>query len=205
MAQPQSLLAMAGAPLEPSPWDKAALVLIDAQMEYVEGKLPLHGIKPALHEAARVLDLAREKGAPVIHVVHHGRPGGALFNPDGPLSKIAPEVAPAKGEVIIPKGMPNSFAKTELQKTLEGTGRKEIVVVGFMTHMCVSATVRAALDLGYRTTVVADATATRDLPDPLCAPESHSVQKAETVHRATLAALADRFAIVVRNARAWER
>jgi hypothetical protein len=65
--------------------------------------------------------------------------------------------------------------------------------------------VRAALDLGYRTTVVADATATRDLPDPLMCPESYGVQKAETVHRATLAALADRFAIVVRNARAWER
>ena len=52
MAQPQSLLAMAGAPLDPSPWDKAALVLIDAQMEYVEGKLPLPGVKAALQEAA---------------------------------------------------------------------------------------------------------------------------------------------------------
>lgn len=203
MAQPQSLLAMAGAPLDPSPWDKAALILIDAQLEYVEGKLPLSGVTPALQEAARVLDMARRQGAPVIHVVHHGRPGGALFDPDGKLSKIAPEVAPKDGETIIAKGLPNAFAKTDLQKTIDATGRKELVVVGFMTHLCVSATVRSALDLGYRTTVVADATATRDLPDPLCAPESHSVQKAESVHRATLAALADRFAIVVRNARAW--
>jgi nicotinamidase-related amidase len=203
MAQPQSLLAMAGAPLEPSPWDKAALVLIDAQLEYVEGKLPLSGVKPALEEAARVMALARKQGAPVIHVVHHGRPGGALFDPNGKLSQIAPEVAPQSGEAVIPKGLPNAFTKTDLQKTIDATGRKELVVVGFMTHLCVSATVRAALDLGYRTTVVADATATRDLPDPLCAPESHAVQRAETVHRATLAALADRFAIVVRNARAW--
>jgi nicotinamidase-related amidase len=203
MGQPQSLLAMAGAPLDPSPWDKAALVLIDAQMEYVDGRLALPGVKAALDEAARVLDLARRQGAPVVHVVHHGRPGGAMFDPNGPSSKIAPEVAPGTGEPIIAKGLPNAFAKTELQKTLEATGRKELVVVGFMTHLCVSATVRAALDLGYRTTVVADATATRDLPDPLMCPEAHGVQKAETVHRATLAALADRFAIVVRNARAW--
>jgi nicotinamidase-related amidase len=203
MPQPQSLLAMAGAPLNPSPWDKAALVLIDAQLEYVEGRLPLSGIWPALQEAARVLDLARRQGAPVIHVVHHGRPGGAMFDPDGKLSKIAPEVAPRDGEMIIAKGLPNAFAKTELQKTIDATGRKELVVVGFMTHLCVSATVRSALDLGYRTTVVADATATRDLPDPLVAPEAQGVQKAESVHRATLAALADRFAIVVRNARAW--
>jgi nicotinamidase-related amidase len=203
MVQPQSLLAMAGAPLDPSPWDKAALVLIDAQMEYVEGKLALPRVRPALEEAARVLDLARQQGAPVIHIVHHGKPGGALFDPNGPLSKIAPAVAPRSGETIIAKGLPNAFAKTDLQKSIEATGRKELVVVGFMTHMCVSATVRAALDLGYRTTVVADATATRDLPDPLVCPEAHGVQKAETVHRATLAALADRFAIVVRNARAW--
>lgn len=203
MAQPQSLLAMAGAPVHPSPWDKAALVLVDAQMEYVEGKMVLPGIKPALDEAARVLELARKEGAPVFHIVHHGRPGGALFNPEGPLSKIAPEVAPIAGESIIAKTLPNAFAKTDLQKSIEATGRKELVVVGFMTHMCVSATVRAALDLGYRTTLVADATATRDLPDPLVCPEAQGVQKAEMVQRVTLAALADRFAIVVRNARAW--
>jgi nicotinamidase-related amidase len=205
MAQPQSLLAMAGASLDPSPWDKAALVLIDAQLEYVRGRLVLPGVMPALQEAARVLELARAKDAPVIHIVHHGRPGGALFDPNGPMSQIAPEVAPMAGEPVIPKGLPNAFARTDLQKTLEATGRKELVVVGFMTHMCVSSTVRAALDLGYRTTVVADATATRDLPDPMVCPESHGVQPAETVHRATLAALADRFAIIVPNARAWER
>ena len=205
MAEPQSLLAMAGAPLDPSPWDKAALVLIDAQMEYVEGRLRLPGVVPALQEAARVLELAREQGAPVIHIVHHGRPGGALFDPNGPMSKIAPQGAPASGEPIIAKSLPNAFAKTDLQKTLEATGRKELVVVGFMTHMCVSSTVRAALDLGYRTTDVAAATPPRDQPDPMMCPESHGVQPADTVHRATLAALADRFAIVVPNARAWER
>lgn len=195
---PKTLLQMAGAPLDPSPWDKAALVLIDAQREYVDGGLALPGVKPALAEAARVLDLARRNAAPLVHVVHHGRPGGALFDPNGPMSAIAQEVAPRPGETVIAKGLPNAFAKTALQDALQASGRKELVVVGFMTHMCVSATVRAALDLGYRTTVVANATATRDLPDPL-----GGVQPAEAVHRATLAALADRFAVVVRGADAW--
>ena len=36
-----------------------------------------------------------------------------------------------------------------------------------MTNMCVSSTARAALDLGYKATVAADAAATRDLPDPM--------------------------------------
>jgi nicotinamidase-related amidase len=61
--------------------------------------------------------------------------------------------------------------------------------------MCVSATTRAALDLGYRSTVIANATATRDLPDPCSA----DVIPASTIFRGTLAALADRFAVVIKD------
>lgn len=73
---------------------------------------------------------------------------------------------------------------------------KNEFVVGYMTHMCVSSTVRAALDRGYRTTVVANATATRDLPDG-----SGGAVSAQDVQRASLAALADRFAAVVKTAK----
>jgi len=61
--------------------------------------------------------------------------------------------------------------------------------------MCVSATTRAALDLGYRVTLVANAIATRALPNPL----GGETIPARTIHEATLAALADRFSIVVEN------
>jgi nicotinamidase-related amidase len=198
MSAPKSLLEMSGAPRHPSAWDKAALVLIDQQREYVDGLLPLQGVQAAIAETAKVLELARKAGAPIIHVVHHGRPGGALFNPDSPMSAIVPELTPRAGETVVPKSMPNSFTKTNLAELLKASGRTEMVVTGFMTHMCVSATVRSAVDHGYRVTLVANAAATRDLPDPL-----GGVQSAATVHRATLAALADRFAIVVPDAKAW--
>jgi nicotinamidase-related amidase len=61
-----------------------------------------------------------------------------------------------------------------------------------MTHMCVSSTARAALDLGYRTTVVSDGSATRALPSPI----DGSAIPGEAVHQAALAELADRFSIV---------
>jgi nicotinamidase-related amidase len=198
MAAPKTLLEMSGAPRHPSAWDKAALVLIDQQREYVDGALPLPGVQAAIAETAKVLELARKAGAPIIHVVHHGRPGGGLFNPEGPMAAIVPELTPRAGETVLPKSMPNSFTKTNLAELLKASGRTEIVVTGFMTHMCVSATVRSAVDHGYRVTLVANAAATRDLPDPL-----GGVQSAATVHRATLAALADRFAIVVADAEAW--
>lgn len=198
MSEPKTLLALAGAPLTPSPLDKAVLVLVDAQREYTEGALPLSGVDAAVAEAGRLLALARQAGTPVFHVVHHGKPGGALFDPEGPLSAIVPALAPFDGKAVVVKRLPNAFAGTDLEAHIRATRRTELIVAGFQTHMCVSSTVRAALDLGWRTTVVDAASATRDLPDPL-----GGVIPADTVHRATLAALADRFAVVVKDSAAW--
>ena len=61
--------------------------------------------------------------------------------------------------------------------------------------MCVSASVRAALDLGYRSTLVSGAAATCDLPTP-----SDGVIDAASLHDASLAAIADRLAIIVKSA-----
>lgn len=197
-ATPKTLLALAGAPATPSPLDSAALVLIDAQREYTEGALPLTGVEAAVAEAARLLEMARKAGVPVFHIVHHGKPGGGLFNPEGPLSGIVTPLSPLDGEAVVAKHLPNAFAGTDLDARIRATGRKELIVAGFQTHMCVSSTVRAALDLGWRTTVVDAASATRDLPDG-----AGGVIPADALHRASLAALADRFAVVVKDSRAW--
>jgi nicotinamidase-related amidase len=196
MTEPKSLMQLAELPLDPSRFENAALILIDAQREYTEGALVLDHIAAAVAEARKVLDLARAKGAPVFHIVHHGPAGGAIFASDGPLAEIVPELAPLAGEAIVVKTLPNSFAGTGLAEKIAATGRKELIVVGFMTHMCVSTTVRAALELGFRTTVVANACATRPLP------VLGGVVDAATLHRAELAALADRFAIVAEDAAA---
>jgi nicotinamidase-related amidase len=192
MSAPKTLLAMAGAPSTPPLLAESAVVVIDAQNEYVEGPLALPGVGPALTEIAALLQRARKAGTPIIHVRHLGRAGG-LFDPDAPRGAIADAVMPAAGEVVIGKKLPNAFAGTELASALEKTGKRNIVVAGFMTHMCVSSTVRAALDLGYRSIVPAAATATRDLPDPV----SGKIVPAAALQSASLAALSDRFATVV--------
>jgi nicotinamidase-related amidase len=198
MTPPRTLLSMAGLPAHPAPLQHAALVIVDAQQEYTSGNLPLAGVDAAVAEAARLLELARRHGTPVIHVVHHSPAGSPLFNPEGPGSAIIPAVAPRDGEPVVVKGVPNAFAGTDLHARLQATGRTELIVAGFMTHMCVSTTVRAALDLGYRSTVVAAATATRDLPGP-----TGGVVPAAELQRTELAALADRFAVVVKDCGAW--
>ena len=195
MSTPKTLLQMAGAPLEPSRFSESAVVIIDAQNEYVNGKLPLVGVNPALDNIAIILKAARAAGSPVIHVQHKGRAGG-LFDPGADAFKLAPQAASAPGEAIVEKPLPNAFAQTNLQDLIAKTGKKQLIVAGFQTHMCISSTARAALDLGYRTTVVADAAATRDLPDPT----GGTALPAAELHRAALAGLADRFAIVAKLA-----
>ncbi|WP_448202621.1 cysteine hydrolase family protein [Azospirillum sp. sgz302134] len=197
MTEPKSLFALAGAPVHPSPLDKAVLVLIDMQREYTDGRLPLTGVEAAVAEGARLLTLARKAGVPVIHIVHQGKPGG-LFDLDGPMGAIIPAVAPVEGEPVLAKRLPNSFAGTELEAKARATGRSELILAGFMTHNCVDSTARAALDLGWRTTVVAGATATRDLPDPL-----GGIVKAAEIQRAVLTGLSDRIAVVVPDAGVW--
>lgn len=194
MSTPRTLLAMAGVDSRPHAWNSSVLLLIDMQNEYRSGRLRLPGVEPALAEAVRLLERARMQGVPVIHVQHEGRAGGA-FDPDSEAFALADPVAAAPEETRVVKRLPNAFAGTGLADTMEGLGRKNLIVGGFMTHMCVSSTVRAALDLGYGSTVVAGACATRDLPDG-----AGGIVAADQLHRAELAALADRFAIVVPDA-----
>ncbi|MCZ7658063.1 MAG: cysteine hydrolase [Xanthobacteraceae bacterium] len=190
--RPKTLLEMAGVSPVPARLGEAAVVVIDAQHEYLDGAVPLSGVTPALDEIGRLLARARAQRTPIIHVVHHGRPGG-LFAPGSAGAEIAPPASPAPGEAVIGKGLPNAFASTDLADRLHALKRPSLVLVGFMTHMCVEATARAAIDLGFKATVVASATATRDLPDPA----GSGVIPAAEVQRNALAALADRFATVV--------
>ncbi len=190
MSNPKTLLQMAGADPAPAPLSESTLVVIDAQMEYVDGALPLTGVGPAMEALARLIARARSDGGQIVHVVHEGKPGG-LFDLDGSGGQVAPEAQPAGNEPIVRKTVPCAFANTDLQERLQGIGRQSLIFAGFMTHMCVSTSARAALNLDYRITVTSDAAATRDLPDPF-----GGVIAADTVHRASLAALGDRFAAI---------
>ena len=74
-----------------------------------------------------------------------------------------------------------------------------MILAGFMTHNCVTATARSAEDYGIRTTIVAAATASRALPDSL----SGQIIPADVVQASALAALADRTSVIVQDAGAF--
>ena len=97
---------------------------------------------------------------------------------------------------MIVKQFPDAFVQTELHDRLQAGSAHNLLLAGFMTHMCVNSTARGAFNLGYAPTVVAGATATRALPGPT------GDIPAATLQAASLAAIADLFGIVVPNSSA---
>jgi nicotinamidase-related amidase len=193
MTAAKTLLQLAGVDLAPAKVTDACLILIDLQNEYLNGPIAVTDADAAIANASRLLTTARSSGAPVIHVAHKGRPGG-LFDRSAERGQIVPALAPLPAEPVVEKGLPNAFAGTDLQARLDAIGRKNLVLAGFMTHMCVSSTARAGLELGYRLTIPADSCATRDLPDG-----RGGVVPARTIHNVALVELSDRFAVIARD------
>lgn len=191
-----TMLQMSGMAATPATMADGVLLIIDAQREYTDGLLPLSGVDAAVDALAGLLEKARKAGAPVVHIRHKGSATGKAFNPTLSGFEIVKQLTPRDGETIVDKGLPNAFAGTELAKHLTASGRKNLIVGGFMTHMCVSATVRSATDHGYMSTIAADTVATRDLPDAT----GGTTIAADAINKITLAALSDRFAWVVPKA-----
>ncbi len=189
-----TLRELSSLPSTPSSLGDSVLVMIDCQNTYRTGTMALVGVEPALVEARALLDRARAAGTPIVHVQHDAGPG----SPNDlatELGAIADVVAPAHGEPIVVKAYPNAFVGTDLEARLAALGRKQLILAGFMTHMCIDSTARGAFNLGYGATVVDAATATRDLPG-----SGGTVVSAAALHAASLAALGDLFAVVVPRA-----
>ncbi|WP_227815135.1 cysteine hydrolase family protein [Nitrogeniibacter aestuarii] len=194
MTKRTTLRNVAGLPDAIPALGDCALVLVDCQQTYREGLMQLAGVEDALAEAAHVLQRARALDCPVFHIQHDAGPGSP-YDIRERIGAIADPVAPGAGEPVIVKHLPNAFIGTDLEKHIAATGRKDVIIVGFMTHMCINSTARGAFNLGLNPIVVATATATRDLPGP----DGQTVPAA-LLQQASLAALGDLFARVVPTA-----
>ncbi len=186
-----TLRELASLPAAPPRLADSALILIDCQNTYTQGTMELDGVQAALEQTAQLLDRARSAGIPIIHIQHSDGPG-SLYDVEGESGAIVAAVAPREGEPVVVKQFPNSFVQTDLDDRLKALDASNLVLAGFMTHMCVNSTARGAFNLGYAPTVVAAATATRTLAGPDSAPVPAAVMQS-----ASLAAMSDLFAVVV--------
>lgn len=193
MSTPSTLINLAGGQFGSVDWSNCAIVFIDYQNEYVDGALPLGeaGAK-AVANARLLLEKARKEAVPVFHVAHHGEDNGNIFDPLSSKVNFIEDVKPLDSEKTITKKHPNAFHDTPLQELLKATGKQQVIFAGFMSHMCVSSSVRAAFDIGLESFVCHDACATRDLPDA-----KGSAITADIMHDTAMAALQDMFATLL--------
>jgi nicotinamidase-related amidase len=172
---------------------KEALLLIDIQSDYFPGgRMELAGMGDAAKKAAVLLKAFRTAGKPIFFIRHlSARPGAAFFIPGTSGADIHASIQPLPEETVIEKHFPNSFFQTELLSRLKEADVTNLVVCGAMSHMCIDTTVRAAKELGYTSTLITDACATRDLKF------EDELLPACTVHATFMAALEGMFATVM--------
>jgi len=109
------------------------------------------------------------------------------------IGRIVDRVAPRDGETVIVKNAPNAFVGTDLDDRL--APGSNLVLAGFMTHMCINSTARGAFSLGHHPAVVAGTTATRSLPGV-----DGTEVSAAALQATSLAAIQDLFGVVVQKA-----
>lgn len=86
-------------------------------------------------------------------------PGRAIrppFHKEGREAEIAPELAAAPGDVVIPKNRWNAFFQTNLDLQLRARGIDTVVIAGGSTDVGIASTVFAARDADYGIVVVSD-------------------------------------------------
>lgn len=187
----KTLREIVGLGLAPAPLKDAALIMIDCQNTYRTGVMQLTGVEDAILEARRLLEKARAAQIPIIHIQHDAGVGSP-YDVTADIGAICAEVAPKPGEHVITKHYPNSFTGTTLDETLKSLGVSNIVLAGFMTHMCINSTAHGGFNQGYNVTVVASATATR----PLQAANG-KVLTAQQVQEGAIASTRDLYAAIV--------
>jgi maleamate amidohydrolase len=176
---------MAGATLEQNyagafdgtlvPGGRPALLIVDMVMAYLTpgSPLALDGAA-ALGSAARLADVARGAGTPVIftNVVYRagGRDGGLFyrkvpalkaFQEGSILGEFPATLRPHADELVVTKQYASAFFGTSLASTLRALDIDTLLIAGFSTSGCVRATALDALQSGFAPFVVRDACADR--------------------------------------------
>ena len=138
-----------------------ALVIIDVQAGHIEGAGRLPGAGPLVETLTGLLEKARANGALVVHVQNDG-PAGKVDEPGTPGWELQLPAAPT--EIVIRKRKADAFDGTDLAGLLTQHGVRSMAITGVMSEMCVSATARTALALGFRVVLPHDAHASNDIP-----------------------------------------
>ena len=130
--------------------DRSCLVVIDVQ-QYFLVKLPGEQQVPLVARIAWLIRVARALGIPIIATAED-------ITNDGPLVDELRRELP-EGSTVHDKMVFGLAGQESIVDDVERTGRREFVLVGLETDVCVTHSAIGLMDLGYRVAIIDDATA----------------------------------------------
>lgn len=141
------------------------LIVIDMQQCMASAAAGPRNNPRAERNIAALLEAWRSQGRSIVHVRHLSRTPGSPFWPGQRGAEFQEQFLPRAGEHIVEKHVPDALIDTGLVEWLRARGVDAVVIVGVATNNSVESTARTAGNLGFATTVVADATFAFDKVD----------------------------------------
>jgi len=144
-------------------------------------------LRAAIGPVGRLLAAARAAGLTIVHTreghlpdlsdcpptkLARSRNAGAQIGSPGPMGRLLvrgehghdfiDDLQPLPGEIVIDKPGYSAFEHTALAQVLTTRTIDTLLLCGITTEVCVSSTLRAAVDRGYRCFTLGDACASAD-------------------------------------------
>lgn len=143
---------------------KTALVLIGVQKDYNGPSWGEAYPKRAEAEAymQKLLCEWRRQGWPVVHIREQSEHPGSTTLQGEPGWEFMPFAEPKPGEMVVTKRNVCSFEDTGLQATLKDAQIGSLIIAGYTADRSVLVTAWTAQELGFRPSVVSDASAAFD-------------------------------------------
>ena len=175
----------------------SALIVVDAQ-QGIQDEIHWGGNRNnrcAEKNIEMLLGFWRKRSWPVVIVQHCSNLPHSPFSPGKAGNALMDFIKTRPEEKLIQKSTANAFIRTDLQTFLEHNDIRTLVVTGFVTNNSVEATARYAGDYGFKTVVIADATACFDK-----IALDGKKYPADLVHQLSLANLKDEYASITKTA-----
>lgn len=138
---------------------KTALLIIDTQKAmFMEDDL-VYQADELVKTINKLLYYARTNKYKVIYIQHCGEKGHHLEH-GTELWEIHNELTPRPDDTVIQKKVPDSFYETELEKVLNKSDIKHLILAGIQTEICIDTTCRSARSKNYQVTLASDAHST---------------------------------------------
>ena len=169
----------------------AALIIIDVQKGFDDPCWGKRNNLDAESNIALLLSQWRKKELPIVHIQHCSVEPNSPLRSDLPGNEFKDEALPLTGEKLFTKTVNSAFIGTELEDYLRSHGINSLVVVGLTADHCVSTSTRMAGNLGFKVTLVSNATATFDRRD-----HDGTEYSADDIHKIHLASLNEEFCVV---------